>query len=153
MIDDANLAANPFAFRQHDVADLPPFDKPSEVSSTVEPLRSLPSWIILCATCNIATLAIMSTVITMVGLANSRIGTGTFAAWFVAAGMVLLLVGYCWPGFWLFETTSRIRRAGEEQTLSAIADVLEAQRSYWRALGVLVLLAIATTVISATYPF
>lgn len=51
-----------------------------------------------------------------------------------------------WPGYWLLRTTSHIHRVGEEQTLSAIADVLEAQRSFWRALGILVLLAITAIV-------
>ncbi len=64
----------------------------------------------------------------------------------------LPLLSLAWPGFWLLKTTSRIHRAIEEQTLSSIADVLEAQRSFWQSLGVLVLLAIAAIVVAATYP-
>lgn len=62
------------------------------------------------------------------------------------------MLSLVWPGYWLLKTTSRIDRAVEEQTLSAIANVLEAQRSFWQALGILVLLAIAAIVIAATYP-
>jgi hypothetical protein len=57
-----------------------------------------------------------------------------------------------WPGYWLLKTTTRIHQAVEEPTLSSIADVLEAQWFFWRALGLLVLLAIAGIVIAATYP-
>ena len=65
---------------------------------------------------------------------------------------VAVLCGVLVSGCWLLKTTSRIHRAVEEQTLSSIADVLEAQRSFWRALGILVLLAIAAIVVAATFP-
>ena len=63
-----------------------------------------------------------------------------------------ILIASLWPGYWDFKAASRIHRAIEEQTLSSIADVLEAQRSFWQALGILVLLAIAAIIVAATYP-
>lgn len=62
------------------------------------------------------------------------------------------LIAFSWPAYWVWVSSIRIKSASCEQTLSSIADVLEAQRHFWRALGILVLLAIAAIVIAAMYP-
>jgi hypothetical protein len=62
-------------------------------------------------------------------------------------------VPLAWPGYRLLKLASRIHHAVDEQSLTSIADVLEAQWCFWRALGILVLLAIAAIIVSATYSF
>lgn len=74
-------------------------------------------------------------------------------ATFVYLSAPFWFVPLAWPGYRLLKLASRIQRALHEQSLSSIADVLEAQRSFWRALGILVLLAVAAIVVGATYPF
>jgi len=146
MLEDANPATNPFAFGQHDVAELPLGDSPLELSSTIASLNPVPSWMAVCAACTAGSLSLMIATFALMGFAEWRSGIQDNTTWNVMAGIVLLLVSYCWPGYWLFKTTSRIHHAVEEQTLSSIADVLEAQRSFWQSLGILALLAIATIV-------
>ena len=65
---------------------------------------------------------------------------------------VAIFLALLWPAYWVRDSVTRTRCAQREPTFSVIADVLEAQRYFWRALGILVLLAIAAIVVSATYP-
>ncbi|MBX9791795.1 MAG: hypothetical protein K2Y37_22970 [Pirellulales bacterium] len=83
---------------------------------------------------------------------NVRLGEWNSEVAIVGSVGVMVFSSVMWPGYWVYQSRNRIHRAVEVPTLSSIADVLEAQRSFWRALGILVLLAIAAIVVAATYP-
>jgi hypothetical protein len=155
MLNDQNLLLdeNPFAYAenpasiavQSDLAFLGRFN-------CADILQATTRWMIASLLLLVASASIWTLVAALSVVQTSRVGEWNSDAAIAGGVGMLIFLSTMWPGYWILKTRRASHRAVKEPALWAIAEVLEAQRCFWRALGILVLLAIAAIVVAATYP-
>ncbi|WP_371195895.1 hypothetical protein [Glaciecola sp. SC05] len=126
----------------------------------LEPLLQTRPWAMLCAVLGlfVSGLMVIFALVLILGMSGALLAGSMFQEPFsggiaVVMGIVYLIFGvvFALPPYWLYRFAKSIRMADKTRETSDIIDALKYQKSFWKFIGICVLIYLGFVIISLVF--